>query len=349
MKVGRIDILLMLAVSSVASLFCSFYFYKQTKDIKRNLRLQHPISTTEAGFQLKPTTAKPMFEQFTYIYEPRKLLLDICHKDNCTTSKEHKWRMLMFVKSSAGNTRRRELLRKTWASLSRVCGGWFDTVFVVGATTVGKLRQFIHEEHERYGDILQYNGSDAYRDIAAKTLAGMHWASKYLNRTDFYSSVDDDFMIDMTNLHRTVEYYINKTITKDWPEFPIICGFILGQSELPIRNTRSKWRMEKNKYKWPSYPPYCHGGLYTTSVNVIQQLYKESQTMELFTLDDVWITGILRRRIGMPDEMVLRPERYYGSHEPGADEKTKIDDFYKMLSILGTENTCRCFADEIVG
>jgi len=70
--------------------------------------------------------------------------------------------MVSFIKSAAGNSWRRELLRRTWGSVMYVERGRFITVFVVGhAKGIGA--RILEEEHQRYGDILQYDGPDDYR------------------------------------------------------------------------------------------------------------------------------------------------------------------------------------------
>jgi len=70
--------------------------------------------------------------------------------------------MVSFIKSAAGNFWRRELLRRTWGSVTYVERGRFITVFVVGHTE-GITARILEEERQRYGDILQYDGPDDYR------------------------------------------------------------------------------------------------------------------------------------------------------------------------------------------
>ena len=72
--------------------------------------------------------------------------------------------MVIVVKSAAENFMKRELLRRTWASLTYVNGVQFTTVFVTGTKQVDNQKQLlIDEEQSRYGDILQLNISDKYR------------------------------------------------------------------------------------------------------------------------------------------------------------------------------------------
>ncbi|CAK8692953.1 unnamed protein product [Clavelina lepadiformis] len=62
------------------------------------------------------------------------------------------------------------------------------------------IKKVIDEEYDRYGDILQVDVSDAYLNVGLKTLSGMRWTSDKLPHQYFYSSGDDDMMIDLVKL-----------------------------------------------------------------------------------------------------------------------------------------------------
>ena len=58
----------------------------------------------------------------------------------------------------------------------------------------------------------------------------------------------------------------------------------------------------------------CLGGAYTTNVGVVRQLWKAAQETKIIKMDDVWITGILRERIGMPRQYVRRLDKSVAIH-----------------------------------
>ena len=156
-----------------------------------------------------------------------------------------------------------------------------------------------------------------FSNIAVKTLAGMQWAFENLPEDFLYSSCDDDFLVDTYGLAKSIDENLILKSKHRWPEFPFICGFKRGEGEEPVREKDSefaKWAISTDIYKWPSFPVYCHGGLYTTSVRVIQQIFSLSQQEPTIRLDDVWLTGVLRWKMGMPDTMVVVPKRQTGYH-----------------------------------
>ena len=73
--------------------------------------------------------------------------------------------MVSFIKSEAKNTKRREFIRRTWASIKYTENGRLFYVFVIGKPTSNKTFNLIEEESNRYEDILMFDGPDDYRFI----------------------------------------------------------------------------------------------------------------------------------------------------------------------------------------
>jgi len=75
--------------------------------------------------------------------------------------------------------------------------------------------------------------------------------------------------------------------------------------------------MSKEEYKWPRWPDYCLGGAYTTNIGVVRQLWEAAQGVTPLKMDDVWITGILRERIGMPRQYIRILDESVAFHHKG--------------------------------
>ena len=70
--------------------------------------------------------------------------------------------MVIMVKSSSRNQDRRDLIRNTWGSIHHLDGAELRTIFVVG-TSDKKDEDFLNDEFEKHGDILQIDRPDNYR------------------------------------------------------------------------------------------------------------------------------------------------------------------------------------------
>ncbi|XP_076816315.1 beta-1,3-galactosyltransferase brn-like [Clavelina lepadiformis] len=260
-------------------------------------------------------------------------------KSSCLLGKNISWNMIIFIKSAASYGRRREWIRKTWGSIGYLDGATFQTVFVIGqakATT----QALLDEEYSRYGDILQVDASDAYLDVGLKTMSGMQWTSAKLPHQYFYSSGDDDMMIDLVKVKEAVDKNIAKISEEKWPEFPIICTYQTKESAHPIRSKQHKNFVSEEYFRWPYWPKFCLGGFYTTSVRVIRQLWEASLNSKRINTDDVFITGILRQKIGMPDEMVVPGISETCQHLGGLKENRFSTFWSEQMKKIENKNTC---------
>uniref|UniRef100_H2YSG9 Hexosyltransferase n=1 Tax=Ciona savignyi TaxID=51511 RepID=H2YSG9_CIOSA len=206
------------------------------------------------------------YKKPTYLKQPWYLFKHRCWHKFCTGNSSYSiknvsWNMVIMVKSSANSFIRRDVLRRSWASLFYVEGGNVSVVFVVGKSVARKTERRLVEEQAKYGDILQFNGPDDYRNIALKTLAGMEWASVYLPEKFLYSSMDDDFMVDMLKFSKAIRTGFDNMTKKNWFEYPLICMFRMGVDEKPVREKGGlyqKWYIDESLFKWPVFPRYCH-------------------------------------------------------------------------------------------
>ena len=189
-----------------------------------------------------------------------------------------------------------------------------------------------------------------FRNVSFKTLAGMQWATERLQDDMYYSSSDDDMMVNVAQLQEYVDRYIKEKSTNGWPEFPIICSYEYWEkSSNPVRDKKNKNFVSNEKYRWTLWPKFCLGGMYTTSVSVIKQLYYLSRTKQLLNTDDVWITGVLRNILGMPEAMLIKPKPAIAKH---IEFSKKFDNERRVKRLMGEWNTineklkskttCRC-------
>ena len=179
-----------------------------------------------------------------------------------------------------------------------------------------------------------------------KVLAGMEWASQHLSEDTFYASADDDFLIDLHLFVEKMNSIVNKYQNTNRTQFPIICLFRRGIDEIAVRVRSSKWYVSYNEYHKSFYPPYCHGGMYVTSQPVAMRLWNVSRTAPMLRLDDVWITGILRRRMNFSDELVYKFDDVTTHFGTVSDiVKVRMDKTWQTIEETiknTTSDICRC-------
>lgn len=159
--------------------------------------------------------------------------------------------LLILVKSSLKHFDRRKIIRQTWGLENQFSEVPTRTVFILGKSYDVEVQKRIQEEHESYGDIVQYDFFDAYYNNTIKTLSAIKWASIHCNNSRYYFFSDDDMYVSIKNLlsylQNPTEYpeYLSGNVERkqskhDLPSDTVLfTGFVFNSS--PLRHQISKW------------------------------------------------------------------------------------------------------------
>lgn len=189
------------------------------------------------------------------------------------------------------------------------------------------------------------------RNVAFKTLTGMKWADENLPDDYFYATGDDDFLVDLARLQETVDYHREWAVKNGTGHYPILCLFDGREGAKPFRERISKWYVTQSEYAGDVYPKFCMGGMYLTSMRVMRRLWEISKEHRPMRVDDVWITGILREKLGIPPHMVIiLPEPPIATHYLGFPPKTMNEspgimmakEWNNTLRLAENKTLCTC-------
>ncbi|XP_076803947.1 beta-1,3-galactosyltransferase 4-like isoform X1 [Clavelina lepadiformis] len=291
---------------------------------------EFPVTDLLGGIK-SPTLDAPMFarnlrtrwEIPEYILRPWGLEKSIRIKDfkndGCFRPPEPRgqWNMIIMVKSWAINLGIRNSIRKTWGSVAAIDRIGIEVVFLIARSSTEQKQ--IESENEANGDVLQVNVKEDVDHFTIRTLAGMHWAADHLPGNFLFSSTDDNMMLDIDHLTNVLTSFVrgaaglqaDATGCKPRHIFPILCGFSFRKHDKPNRTPGNAWSISVEEYPPTFLPPYCQGGLYTTSVSTVRLLVDVGTKTKIMSgLDAAWITGILRQKVGLEGEMLkdLVPE-----------------------------------------
>lgn len=282
-----------------------------------------------------------------FIFEPSFNLNSSCDL-SCPIRDSFKWTMVVFIKSKANNYLHRMFIRRSWGSIRYTKSGRFLFVFVLGRAVSATL-ELVKEESMRYNDILMFDGPDDYRNVGSKTLAGMQWAKKKLPLNYLYSTGDDDFLIDMASLEMVVNKNIITATNMKFPMFPIICIYKVLAKGWVFRTTSSKYFVSYDDYQWPYYPKACLGGFYTSNVDTIVKMWNFIKQEPRIPMDDVWLTAVVRQKMGIPDYALIDTGETTAIHYEGFNNKGSLqsktfmsDEWNDVYNKLSNLPHCRC-------
>ncbi|XP_066961514.1 beta-1,3-galactosyltransferase 1-like isoform X1 [Macrobrachium rosenbergii] len=227
--------------------------------------------------------------------------------------------ILFVVPSAINNTKERVAIRRTW-------GQWANThasrvltkeesppnknnqksplepyvhparlsklVFLLGKSRgQDPISSSILEESRLYGDIVVEDFVDSYTNLTLKSVFMLKWVHQNCPNVNFVMKVDDDIFVNVLNLEQAL---MNKTVAKT----PLLLGSLICGAR-PIHDQWSKWYTPKYMFREGKYPNYLSGTGYVISGDIIQSLLKAALSTEYFHLEDVFITGLCARTIGV--------------------------------------------------
>lgn len=182
----------------------------------------------------------------------------------------------------------------------------FRRVFLLGAipeTDYYTTQHQLEVEQQRYGDLVQGDFLDTYRNLSYKHAMGLCWAvyNCYIE-TAFIIKLDDDIVF---NVYYLKEYLLNLIDNNERiiHSNQFMAGYIMNDTKV-IRDKTNKWYVSYKEYLRENYPPSLSGWFYITTPATAARLYQRAQDLweksDVFWIDDVWITGIIREHLRIP-------------------------------------------------
>lgn len=229
--------------------------------------------------------------------------------------------LLILVHSHPSNEKLRKTIRQTWGS---VVGSHFKCLFLFGVPRTEKEQKVLAAENERYGDVVQGNFMDTYKNLTYKHVMGLKWAIYFCPNAKYILKCDDDVFINTPGLVK----YIYDHLSPFGARKLILCQIFKRNSVL--RTNRSKWKVSYSDYKHPVYPPYCSGYFVIYSPDVVFDLYEKAQSSRYFWIDDVHITGTMALKANL---------KHLSFQENILDEKSDIPKIDKNnYFLIGPKN-----------
>ncbi|CAH1792062.1 unnamed protein product [Owenia fusiformis] len=238
----------------------------------------------------RPDNCKSCFPESSYLYMPP----EVC---STTSPKSPYVTLLLLIFTTHENKAHRDTLRRTWASIADKNSAEVRYVFLLGKHKVRTLNKKALEEAKKYGDIVIKDFDEVYRNLTYKTIAGFQWASKFCSNAQYVMKTDDDMWVNTPKILKDLESWdIKNEVVGD-----------CYQTGVPNRDKKSKWYASFREYPRSTYPGFCSGTGYLSTMKVVKDIVKVSPNIPYFYLEDVYV-AICIRKLGY----TLR--KHYGFH-----------------------------------
>ncbi|XP_076806201.1 beta-1,3-galactosyltransferase 5-like [Clavelina lepadiformis] len=219
--------------------------------------------------------------------------------------RREKWGMIIVVKSDVVNVDVRNAIRESWGSVSKIDEVSLEVVFLLAKAHSEQIQSKISTESDQYGDILQINLKKSTGIYPDRSIAGMHWAVKHFPPNYLFTTVDENIAVNLGTVVEYLSYHVRQMPEVDGRGcmtsniFPFLCGLSFRQHDIVSRDPKYPWSLSPELYPPEFLPPHCQGAFYSTSVSTCQLIVDAAMTSVRIPNDAVWITGILRQKLGL--------------------------------------------------
>jgi len=249
-----------------------------------------PPSTEQAGasesefYRRRETKVSPFRHQA--VLTPSRLCLD----DTL---------IIILVHSHPAYRDRRDAIRTTWGSA--VKSGWWPgtprpsvpvrdlrLAFVVGLTVSEPDNTALREEYATHDDVVQGDFVDHYHNMTLKSLLGLKVVIELCPNVKYLLKVDDDTFINLPLLLSYLNSHSDLRRSIIGPHLP---------HQRVKRN--GKWALTEQEFPFDFLPLYEAGSAYVITADVIGELFNTSEFVPHLFVDDLYVTGILGRIVGV--------------------------------------------------
>ena len=225
--------------------------------------------------------------------------------------------MVILVHSAPTNEDRREAIRVTWGD-AVVKKMWPSTdqqkgstmsrlhlAFVLGLDVDEAVNRAVRKEHARYDDIVQGDFIDHYHNMTLKSLLDLKVVENHCPGVKYLLKSDDDMVINLP-------YLLDILVAKDmkW-------SFMGPYNPHSMVYRAGVWKLTVDEFPFSFYPPYESGSAYVITGDLIHELFVTAEYVPHIFVDDVYVTGILGRILGV-NHVRQRGFAYWGTRKPTA-------------------------------
>lgn len=229
---------------------------------------------------VKSSMVEVNVHNFAYIHNPST----ICQRNVV---------FLVYIHSSPENIKKRQAVRQTWGHPKLLSLYNATLMFILGRSFNPNIQSLINMEAAQYGDILQENFVDSYRNLTHKGLAGLKWAGTFCTNSNFLLKTDDDILLDIVSF---MENFYTKILPSRGEGTKLVLCNVWTRMRV-IREPKSKWYVSRQEFPHDYFPPYCSGSAYLLSSDLVTALYGMALQTPFFWVDDCYVTGMLVNKL----------------------------------------------------
>ncbi|KAL3885858.1 hypothetical protein ACJMK2_025890 [Sinanodonta woodiana] len=195
--------------------------------------------------------------------------------------------LIIFIFTTHQRQQERNAIRQTWLNYTNKNKANIRYSFLLGEVPDENIRKLVEEENKIHNDIIKEDFVDTYQNLTYKTMMAFKYAITKCSHAKFVLKTDDDMWVNIPGLL--------KVLKREETTLQTAVGGACHPEAGPIRNPASKWYASFQSYPHNSYPGFCSGTGYVTSINVARKVFDISKNVPFFHLEDVYVAICIRK------------------------------------------------------
>jgi beta-1,3-galactosyltransferase 1 len=226
----------------------------------------------------------------TNFWHPAKVRIILKPWNTCTNKTGSNLDAFAYVLTRVSTFELRTQIRETWANRSLYPN--LNVAFVLGLSQKQIENSQVKLENAQYGDIIQGDFVDSYRNLSFKSLISWRWIKYNCMGSKYFLKIDDDVYMNTPKLLG----HISSPSSFDSSQKPYSFSCIIWNSSVAVRDRTNK--MYTTFEEWPNatYPTYCRGIAYLMTNPLPAKLYDLAHVTRDLWIDDA-MTGIVASNI----------------------------------------------------
>jgi len=246
--------------------------------------------------------------------------------------------LLVYVHSAPGHFKQRMAIRETWGNARNFHDIVIKVIFLCGIILKedgAKIQDALLLEADTYGDIVQEDFVDSYRNLTYKGIMGLKWVASHCRQAKFLLKSDDDIFI---NIFRLVTHLQQISLQRATAVHELLLCLVWYRMKV-IRDHRSKWYLSPSEFPHDVFPTYCSGSAFIMTPDVASAMFNASFKVPFFWVDDFYVTGLLAQEVGISHQnfnsvYMLSPSTFLQKFtEPNVSSTLIVGHVHKINSL----------------
>ena len=241
--------------------------------------------------------------------------------------------IIIYLHSRPSNTRKRKVIRDTWANVTNFKNIIVERIFVIGKIAEVNAMGDVEDEMALQKDIIIGDFDDTFRNLSLKGLTLLDFVNKKCHGAKYILKADDDIFI---NTFMIVEKFIG-TI---WTKTKTVMCQVKEDNAADTTNKNGRWYIPAELLPGSSdkLPTFCSGYTVLFTADLVPLMLNKSLTSPLVPVDDAYVFGFLLS--GIPGlNLVNTFQSFTLNQKIGVEEYTDDSKILEHVSVMAYEET----------